>query len=117
MTTTSVSTTESVLGHHLQAIFARDLEGIMSDYVEESVLFTPTNTFKGLEGIRGFFTFALTIFTPEVLATMKLARQDIHDEYAYIFWSAGTTVPLGSDTFVIRGGKIVIQSFAGQINA
>ncbi len=115
MTTTTVGTTESVFGHHLQAIFARDVDAIMSDYAEDAVLFTPTDTFKGLDAIRGFFTYVLTIFTPEVIATMKVARQDIHGEFAYILWSAGSTVPIGSDTFYISNGKIVTQSFAGQL--
>jgi hypothetical protein len=29
-----------------------------------------------------------------------------------ITWSAGTDVPLGTDTFVVRDGKIVSQTFA-----
>jgi ketosteroid isomerase-like protein len=114
MTTNTIATTETILGKHLQAIFARDLDAILSDYVEESVLFTQNGTFKGLEAIRGFFTFALTIFTPEVIATMNLSKQDIHGEYAYIVWTAGATVLMGSDTFLIRNGKIIMQSFAAQ---
>ena len=39
------STTESVLQHHLQCFDAGDLNGIISDYTENSVFFT-------LDGVR-----------------------------------------------------------------
>ena len=31
---------------------------------------------------------------------------------AYITWSIGSDVPLGTDTFVVDNGKIVSQTFA-----
>lgn len=114
MAAITTDTTSSVLARHLEAIFTRDVDKIMADYAADAVLFTPTATFRGLDQVRGFFTQALNIFTPEVLATMQLSRQDVDGEFAYIFWSAGATVPLGSDTFYIHAGKIVMQSFAGQ---
>ena len=39
-------------------------------------------------------------------------------EVAYIVWHSvnqGADVKLGTDTFVIRDGKIVLQTFAGRI--
>jgi hypothetical protein len=47
-----------------------------------------------------------------------MLQQIVDGEHAYIFWKAESDnydVPLGTDTFVIRDGKIVFQSFAGQI--
>ena len=34
-----------------------------------------------------------------------------HDA-AYITWNIGREVPLGTDTFVVRNGKIALQTFA-----
>ena len=42
----------------------------------------------------------------------------VEGDYAYIVWKADTPDNLfefGSDTFVIRNGKIVAQAFAGNI--
>lgn len=33
-------------------------------------------------------------------------------DIAYITWSVGSAIPLGTDTFVVDNGKIVSQTFA-----
>ena len=37
---------------------------------------------------------------------------NVDGELAYITWSAGREIPLGTDTFVVRNGKIVAQTVA-----
>jgi hypothetical protein len=34
------------------------------------------------------------------------------ESIAYITWSVGDDIPLGTDTFVVEDGKIVSQTFA-----
>ena len=49
-----------------------------------------------------------------------MKQQFVEDEYAYILWTAETAdnvYELGTDTFVVRDGKIVAQSFTGKIAA
>ena len=44
--------------------------------------------------------------------------QFVEGDYAYILWTAETAdnvYELATDTFVVRDGKIVAQSFAGKI--
>ena len=36
----------------------------------------------------------------------------VHGNIAYITWSVGSDIPLGTDTFVVENGRIVAQSFA-----
>lgn len=36
----------------------------------------------------------------------------VRNHVAYITWSVGNELPLGTDTFVVRDGKIVSQTFA-----
>ena len=113
---TEMSETEKVLKHHLDAFAAGDLDAILSDYTEESFLITPDGTVKGLEAIRGLFTGLLEGFPPGSMFTMK--KQVIEGEYAFIFWSGESvamSIPFGTDTFRIVDGKIVVQTFAGQI--
>src|SRR5882672_12756150 len=50
--------TREVLDHHLQTFQQNDLEGVMADYVEESVLVTSDRTFTGLKEIRENFVNA-----------------------------------------------------------
>jgi hypothetical protein len=47
-----------------------------------------------------------------------MKQQSVEGEYAYILWTAETAdnvYEVGTDTFVLRDGKIVTQSFTGKI--
>lgn len=108
--------TQATLAHHLQA-FAEGIDSIMADFVEASVVFTPEGPFKGLARIRSFFEAFLTNSPPELLQALTVTRQDIDGEVAYILWKADPFIPLATDTFVIRDGKILAQSFAALMSA
>ncbi len=111
--------TEKTLLHHLQAFAEGDVDAVMSDYTEDSVLISPDGSMKGLDEIRQLFEKFLAEIVPPGSA-FEMLQQVIEGEVAYIFWSAESSnynIPLGTDTFVIRDGKIVIQTFAGQIEA
>ena len=100
--------TEATLVHHLQAMGVDD---ILSDYTEDSILFTPNGPVRGLAGLRAFFEAFTKSATPEMMAAFKMIRQDVGDEIAYIVWKAEPFVPLATDTFVVRNGKIMAQTF------
>ena len=103
--------TEATLNHHLQA-FGEGVDAIMQDFTAESVLFTPDGVLQGLEPIRAFFDAFLNASPPELLNAVSIVRRDVHGEVAYIVWKAEPFIPLATDTFVVRGGKIVTQTFA-----
>lgn len=103
--------TQDVLAHHLGA-FSEGVDSIMSDYADRSVLFTPDGPVVGHEAIRDFLHSFLANSPDGLLQAMTVLRQDIHGEFAYIHWKADPFIPFASDTFVIRGGKILAQSFA-----
>jgi ketosteroid isomerase-like protein len=107
-------TTAQVLEHHIQALVSRDVDSIMEDYADDAILFSPTGALKGTKNIRASFIGVVGTLTPEIIRSMKVIKQDIDGEYAYIFWSAAPSIPLGSDTFCVRDGKIVMQSFVAQ---
>ena len=52
---TVVDTTRQVLEHHLAAFGVGDLEGILSDYADDSIMISPDGPLKGRAAIRGFF--------------------------------------------------------------
>ena len=117
MATTSTSTTEGVLGQHVQALVSRNLDSIVQDYTDDAVVFSPNGGFKGHENIRAFFTAALEMLPPEVLNNLKVIKQDIDGEYAYVLWSAEPGLAFAGDTFCVRNGKIVMQSTVFQTGA
>ena len=110
--TTSAAQTEAVLGHHLQMLGSKDLDGIMSDYMESSVIIAPDKTYRGRGEIRALFNEMLPMATPEFLAAHNISKQEIIGDIAYIVWSADGFVALGTDTFVVKEGKIAVQTFA-----
>ena len=111
MTIETTQETGATLAHHMQSLGGGQLEAVLSDYTEDSVLFTADAMIKGLAGIRSFFETAIKTLTPEVMQAFTMVRQDVEGEVAYILWKAAPLIPLATDTFVIRGGKIMAQTF------
>jgi ketosteroid isomerase-like protein len=112
-------TTEDVLRRHVKCFFEADLEGIVSDYSEDAVLFTPNGPLKGHDPIREFFRGMIQEFR-QPGATFSMQLQSIDGDFAYALWSAETAdnvYEMATDTHVVRDGKIVAQSFAGQIRS
>lgn len=123
-TTTTVTTesseekTKEVLDHHWQTFQLNDLDGVMADYTEESVLITPDKTYKGLAEIRENFVNAFAFF-PKDSTTLQLDKSVVQQDVGYIIWQATAPkikVTYGTDTFIIQNGKIVRQTFAGVIS-
>jgi ketosteroid isomerase-like protein len=103
--------------HHLVSFQSNDLESVVADYTNESVLVTHDATYKGPEEIREFFA-ALMVHFPKQQTNFELDKMVVHDELVYIVWHANTPsldVPFGTDTFIVRDGKIYRQTFAGQL--
>jgi ketosteroid isomerase-like protein len=112
-----MASTKDVLDHHIKCFGERDLAGILSDYVPDAVLFTPDGPLKGVGAIRPLFQALLAKFgKPGTAFSMK--HTSVEGDYAYVLWTAETAdnvYELGTDTTVVRDGKIVAQSFAGKI--
>ena len=109
--------TKDVVDHHLKSFGEGDLNGILSDYAPGAILFTPEGPLKGIDAIRSLFQAMLAEFGKPG-AAFSLKQQFVEGDYAYILWTAETAdnvYELATDTFVVREGKIVIQSFAGRI--
>ncbi len=109
---------QEVLNHHLQAFSAGDVDAIIQDYSEQSVLIVPEATLTGLDAIRAAFTdFFSGLFKPGTY-DFTMDRMEVIDDVAYIVWHSsnqGADVLLGTDTLVVRDGKIAIQTFAAHI--
>jgi ketosteroid isomerase-like protein len=105
------TSTQATLDHHLQAV-AEGIDATMQDFTEDSVVITPDATFRGLAEIRAFFTAFVESLPAGIWDAFKLNRSEVAGEVAYIVWEAKPWFPLGTDTFVVRDGKIVYQTIA-----
>jgi ketosteroid isomerase-like protein len=109
--------TKDVLDNHLTSFSKGDLEGILSDYTPDAVLFTAEGPLRGADAMRPLFQALIAEFgKPGAVFTLK--RQSIDGDYAYILWTAETAdnvYEVATDTFVVRDGKIAAQSFTGTI--
>lgn len=110
-------TTRDVVENHLKCFGELDMNGILSDYAPDAVLFTPGGPLRGVDSIRTLFQAMLAEFGKPG-AKFKLEHLSVEGECAFIIWTAETAenvYELGTDTFVVRNGRIAIQSFAGKI--
>lgn len=110
--------TEQVLNHHLQAFGAGDLGGILDDYADHCFLVGPDGAvYEGVAQIRPVFEAFFAEFAKPG-ASFSMGRTAIKDEVAFITWSAETAdnvYEFGTDTFLVRDGKIAAQTLAGKI--
>jgi ketosteroid isomerase-like protein len=112
-----MASAETIIEHHLECFGRGDLEGVLSDYATDAILFTPQGPLKGHPPIRRLFEGLLEEFARPG-ARFKLAGQFTEGDYGYILWTAETAenvYELGTDTFYVRDGKIQVQSFAGKV--
>jgi hypothetical protein len=109
--------TSDVLDRHLKSFAEYDVDGVMSDYSPESVLFVAGGPLKGPEAIRPLFEGLVKEFARPG-SSFTLQQCHIDGDHAYIVWSAETAYncyEFATDTFVVRDGKIVAQSFAAKV--
>ena len=112
-----MASTSDVLDHHLKCFDEGDVSGILDDYSSDAVLFTTNGKLIGQEALKPLFQALVTEFAkPGSSFTMQ--RRDVSGDYAYIVWRAETadnSYEFATDTFVVRDGKIVAQSFAAKV--
>ncbi|SPM39790.1 Ketosteroid isomerase-related protein [Mycobacterium numidiamassiliense] len=103
-------TPQEVFAHHGKALAAGDLDEIVADYTEDSVVITATGAAHGKDGVRAVFT-ALLGDLPD--AAWDLKTQIFGGDILFLEWAADShlnRVDDGVDTFVFRDGMILAQT-------
>ena len=103
-------TPQEAFQHHVEALGAEDLDGIVADYTDDAILITPDGIKRGKEGVREVFT-KLTGDVPQ--ATWDLKTTLFEEDILFLEWaaeSAATRTDDGVDTFVFRDGMIRVQT-------
>ena len=112
METTS-SITQTVVRNHLQAfVERRGIDAILADYADDACFLTESGTHRGKGEIGNFFERFMASLPAQAIENFTLRNLSVEGDVALIVWSAGRDLPLGTDTFVVRGGKIAQQTFA-----
>ena len=104
--------TKAVIDRHVSALRARDLEELIDTYADDAVFLGNVTSapIKGRAALRTFWMQVLAIFTEPIVAQLTISQEQYDGDIAYLSWSAGTSIPFGADTFVVRDGKIVAQT-------
>jgi hypothetical protein len=103
---------------HVAAFTAGDLDAVLNDFGEQSVVITPDGVYEGLQRIRALFRGLLAEFgaidrgdSPGFSFDALQVRHDT----LFIAWHAESmhhVFPFGTDTFICKGGKFARQSIA-----
>jgi ketosteroid isomerase-like protein len=112
---TQAKQTEQVLNQHLTAfVEGQGIDAILSDYHDDAVFLTPQAVYRGKRAIREFFLSFMANLPAGASDSFELNRIEIDEGLGYIVWSVNGAVSLGTDTFIVREGKIAQQTFAMQ---
>jgi hypothetical protein len=101
---------QEVFAHHGKALAAGDLDEIVADYAEDSVVITSAGVARGKDGVRKVFVKLLDDLPN---AVWDLKTQVLDDEVLFLEWAADSAVNRvddGVDTFVFRDGMIWAQT-------
>jgi hypothetical protein len=105
-----------VLDDHLRRREGGDLEGdLETNYAPNVILLCEHGAFEGRKAIRESAE-ALSEQLPE--ATFEYRLKLARDDYAFILWRADSSAARaehGVDSFVIRDGRIVMQTIAYEL--
>jgi ketosteroid isomerase-like protein len=107
-----------VFNRHVAAFFSGNLNAVLNDFGEDSVVITPDGVFEGHERIRAVYQGLLAEFgsidrgdSPGIFLDTLHVRNDI----VFITWHAESkhhVFPFGTDTFICSGDKFVRQSIS-----
>ena len=112
-----METTREILDHHLSSFFAYDVESVLSDYGKDVVFFTADGPLNGVDALRPMFEKLIDEFR-QPGSRFDMKRLFVDGNHGYILWNAETpdnVYELATDTFVIRDGRIVAQSFTASV--
>ncbi len=107
------SDTEAVVRNHLQAFLdQKGIAAIVNDYDDDARFISEGRTYHGRPEISDFFEDFMASLPPQAINRFSLRSLRVEGNMAYITWSVGDEIPLGTDTFLVSNGKIVSQTFA-----
>ncbi|MBL3547994.1 ketosteroid isomerase-like protein [Chryseobacterium rhizosphaerae] len=113
----SSAVTRKVFEHHMMAFSKGDVDETLKDYAEDAVIIVEgvneKGYVKGLKEIKKQFETVYKDYFPPATTNLKVKTVTIVGEVAYLTWETSKT-DFTTDTYIIRNGKIVAQTFAAK---
>jgi ketosteroid isomerase-like protein len=116
--TNNSAATESVVNAHLQAFLKQqDIADIIVDFDDNARLLTEAKIYRGKEAIHEFFVDFIGSLPADAINQFSLSSMQVDGDIAFVTWRVGDDIPLGTDTFVVKNGKIISHTFAMHVSA
>jgi ketosteroid isomerase-like protein len=112
-----MNSTKDVIENHIRRFREGNIKRVLDDFSPDAILLTPTGVLKGRGEIKELFQNLLAEFGKNG-GSETVHTQVFEGNYAYLIWSGETAdnyYEFATDTFLVRQGKIVMQSFAAKI--
>ena len=105
--------TERVIRKHLQTFLeSKPIEAILEDYDDSARFHSESRVYEGKDEIGEFFAGFLGALPPGAVERFRLRNLRVDGNLAFITWSVGNDIMLGTDTFVVANDRIVSQTFS-----
>jgi uncharacterized protein (TIGR02246 family) len=101
-----MTSTAEVLERHMAALAAGDVDALMRDYADDAVMISGPEPIRGRDAIEQMFK-RIAAAPPKIEENVRVVEGDV----AYVTWRS-RHMAFGTDTFVIRDGKILYQTVA-----
>lgn len=108
--------TEDVFTRRLEVVmrmFAGEAsyDEVLAFHAEDFIWVSPAGTLQGHEAAREYSARRMAHIPAEAMKGMKIIQTKFIGEYAFLTFKTDL-VPFGTDTFIIRDGKVIFQSNA-----
>src|SRR5579864_1565227 len=110
--------TRSILDRQYEAFEAGNADDVIKDFAEDAVLIRADTVFEGRASIHAAYSEMFAGRFKPGAYEFTLDAEHVIGDIAYIAWRASCAtdeVTLGADTFVVRDGKIVAQTYTAKI--
>ncbi|MGV0627665.1 nuclear transport factor 2 family protein [Mycolicibacter minnesotensis] len=107
-------TPQQIFDHHIEALIARDVDELLVDYADDSVLITAAGVAQGTAGIRAAFSQLSAALAD---AAFEIKSQTYHEDVLLLEWTldAPAFAVDGVDTFVFGADSIRVQTISQQV--
>jgi hypothetical protein len=100
-------TPEQIVHRHVDAGNKSDAAAMAADYADDAVVLQPGQAVQGKAAIMGMFS---RLFGGAQKITITPTRIWSQGDVGFVTWEANGGAIKGTDSFLVRGGKILVQA-------
>ena len=111
--------TQEFMNARLAAFGSGNVDALVAQYGDDAVVITPAGTLRGRGQIRGMIEGIIAEFAQPGVK-FEMVHQAAEGPVANFVWTAETArkvYHLGTETYLLSGGKVAYQTFAAKTTA